>query len=128
MAVMIGEQALPGLLQLMLPNLSLIRVTRPGMTFALFMDVSSFTGENQLWRSDIRGLELSAHTHKHSFKPQLHRCFCFTERVTSIERSKGYLYYLPLKNSAAERSLDPQLKRKSTRTEPRKKKYEMSSN
>ena len=48
MAVMIGEQALPGLLQLMLASLSLIRVTRPGITFALLVDVSSLTGENQL--------------------------------------------------------------------------------
>lgn len=48
MAVIMGEQAFPGLLQLILGVFSLIRVTRAGMTFELSPEESSLTGENQL--------------------------------------------------------------------------------
>ena len=59
MEVMIGEHAFPGRLQLILGIFSLISATRAGMTFVLFPEVSSLTGDNQLYRSDIKGLELS---------------------------------------------------------------------
>ena len=60
MAVVMGKPALPGLLQLMLGIFSLTTFTIDTITLATpSLATSSLTGDNQLYRSDMRGLELS---------------------------------------------------------------------
>ena len=60
MAVVMGKLALPGLLQLMLGIFSLTTFTIDTITLATPSPAtSSLTGDNQLYRSDMRGLELS---------------------------------------------------------------------
>ncbi len=61
MAVVMGKPALPGLLQLTLIVFSFTILTRDTMVLATFSppNISSFTGDSQLYKSDIRGLELS---------------------------------------------------------------------
>ena len=78
MAVVMGKPALPGLLQLMFGIFSLTTFTIDTITLATPSPAtSSLTGDNQLYRSDMRGLELS---NKHVKKEEVNQRLQHTHR------------------------------------------------